>query len=389
MKQTPVRVYCLLSSLALALVMACTSPTQPRVSSSTPLLNNPADGSVVAFAAQPHTLVIGNAVSTTTEEPTYTFEVAADAEFSEIVFSRSGVQQGGDGQTSVTIDRLPHSTTYFWRAQIENGGELGPAPKLTSFSIGPEVVLEAPVLATPAQDGSGTDTPTLTVNNAQRTGPAGEVFYRFEISEQADFSSLVYEATVPEQAGSASTSHSVTKQLEEKNYFWRAQATSPSSAATSPFSTANLFKVSKGVDLATATIVIGPQNIADWPERSQITDAYVTSNGLCIYHSHLGLWPPAPFGDTTTEGNQWVFALINGQWIGGAADYYRPRQACKALDAQSIGRDAFYQTPNSPVYSWQPVSGEVFAVMVSTPARAWPTYKTWDERSNVVLIKWP
>ena len=45
--------------------------------------------------------------------------------------------------------------------------------------------------------------------------------------------------------------------------------------------------------------------------------------------------------------------------------------------------------PNSPIYSWIPQSGETFAVMSTTPARAWPQFRTYDERTNVQLVIWP
>jgi hypothetical protein len=35
-----------------------------------------------------------------------------------------------------------------------------------------------------------------------------------------------------------------------------------------------------------------------------------------------------------------------------------------------------------------PKPGEVFGLMVTTPARAWPDMRTLDERSNVVLVRW-
>jgi hypothetical protein len=56
------------------------------------------------------------------------------------------------------------------------------------------------------------------------------------------------------------------------------------------------------------------------------------------------------------------------------------------VTAQSIGADAFYG--REPLGSWVPRPGEVFGVMASTPARAWPSMRTVDERSNVVLIRW-
>ena len=112
------------------------------------------------------------------------------------------------------------------------------------------------------------------------------------------------------------------------------QASDPTNAVNSPFSAVAQFKVSKGIDLHTVNVILGPKNIADWENTAQITDARWVPDQLCIFHTRLGVWPGVPFfGDASTlvEGNQWVFAFINGQWWTGAADWYRPSQACKGV----------------------------------------------------------
>lgn len=370
-----------------------TAPDQPTVSSSTPRPASPLASETIPFASQPVKLVVSNAVSTAPDAPTYTFQVATDQGFTKLVTTKSAVVAGSGGQTSVTLDSLAGATTYYWRALIVANGEPGPISAGSAFTVGPQVVIQATDLLSPEQNGTTTEQPTLTVNNVQRSGPAGEIVYRFDVASDADFGSIVYSAQVKERTGSATTEHVVATKLAEKTYFWRVLASSPSTGVAGPYSATRSFKAANGLDLRTAIIVIGPANIVDWQETAKITDAYFdpVQESLCIYHTRLGLWPPALFAadGTTTEGNQWVFANINGKWYGGAADYYRPNQACKGLNAESIGRDAFYMNQSSPMYSWQPKSGELYAVMVSTPARAWPTYKTYDERSNIVYLRWP
>jgi hypothetical protein len=135
----------------------------------------------------------------------------------------------------------------------------------------------------------------------------------------------------------------------------------------------------------------GPGNIADRPVGSKITSIDQGSGQLCINHDQLGRWPSVPFfGDPATlvEGNQWVFMQKNGQWYGGAADSYQPGQACKAIDANSIGRDAFYGTNEEPLHSWVPQPGELYGLMSTTPARAWPNMETLDQRTNIVVQRW-
>jgi hypothetical protein len=357
----------------------------------TPQLSTPNDAAEFKFAEQPVTLVARNAVSTGSTALTYTFQVASDSGFATIVGTRDGVAEGS-GSTSVRLDRLPADRTYYWRARANSGTLNGPFTKGRTFKVGPEVILQAPVLGDPANNATVGEQPTLNVNRVSRTGPAEQIFYRFEVSDTNSFGSVVYSVTVPERTDLPYTPHQLTRALEEKTYFWRVQATDPVNAVTSPFSGVAQFKVTKGIDLNTANIVLGPKNIGAWENTARITEAYWVPDVLCIFHTRLGIWPGVPFfGDagTLVEGNQWVFAFINGQWHGGAADWYRPGQACKGVGATGIGRDAFYNPAQEPLHSWVPQSGEMFGVMSTTPSRFWPDMRTYDERTDVQVIRWP
>jgi hypothetical protein len=144
------------------------------------------------------------------------------------------------------------------------------------------------------------------------------------------------------------------------------------------------------IDLSQVTYVLGPSNVGAWPRTSTMTATRAVPHELCTYHTKLGQWPSTLFFDTDAlvEGNQWVFANIGGRWYGGAGEWQRPGQACKDVTAESIGADAFYNPNQEPLRSWVPRQGEVFGLMVTTPARAWPNMRTLDERSNVVLVRW-
>ena len=357
-----------------------------------PTAASPAAGATVRFADQPVTLIARNATTTGSTGLTYTFQVAADAGFASVVATKDNVAEGSS-QTSVTLDRLPGGRTYFWRARANSGGVQSLYSAARQLNIGPEVVLQKPTLGDPAPNSSQPEQPILNVYSVPRTGPAGAITYRFEVSESSGFGSLAYvAATVDERTNLPYTPHQVgIKLTADKTYYWRVQARDASNNVTSPYSDALSFKVARGLDLRNAVIEIGPGNIADWELTATVTEAYYVPGSLCIYHTRLGIWPPTLFASdgTTIEGNQWVFANIGDKWYGGAADWYRPGQACKGIDEFSIGRDAFYLKPQSPIYSWIPQSGETFGVMSTTPARAWPTFRTYDERTNVELIRWP
>ena len=402
-------VWCAFSLIVLGAACTKSSPARPSESAeveqassmtdaktgitlTTPTAVSPAAGAQIRFAEQPVTLTVRNAATTGSSPLTYTFQIATDAGFASVLTGRDNVAEGSNGQTSLTVDRLPGDRTYYWRARVSSGGTSGLFNTPRSLNIGPEVVLQKPVLGDPSNNSNVPEQPTLNVNRVTRSGPAGAITYRFEVSESSGFGSLAYVATVNERTDLPYTPHQTTSKLTaDKVYFWRVQARDASNNINSPFSDTAQFKVVRGMDLKSAVIEIGPGNIADWELTATITEAYYVPGSLCIFHTRLGIWPATLFNadGTTIEGNQWVFANINGQWYGGAADWYRPGQACKGIDEFSIGRDAFYLKPQSPIYSWIPQSGETFAVMSTTPARAWPTFRTYDERTNVELIRWP
>ncbi len=168
----------------------------------TPAPITPTANQQFKYSEQPLTLTVRNAVSTGSSPLTYSFEVASDAAFASKVFTREGVAEGGNGQTALRIDTLAGERGYFWRARVTSGSSVGLNSAPRGFSVGPQVILQAPVLVSPAQNGTASGNPTLIVNNVARTGPAGQVFYRFDVSTTAAFQSIVFTSTVAEQSGS-------------------------------------------------------------------------------------------------------------------------------------------------------------------------------------------
>src|SRR5204863_6761004 len=114
-----------------------------------------------------------------------------DAAFASLVFSQDGVAEGANGQTSVSVSKLAGAKTYFWRARASSGATAGLFSAGRSFSIGPEVVLQTPVLASPGSGGSVSGTPLLTVNNVQRSGPVTAITYRFDVADSSTFGHIV------------------------------------------------------------------------------------------------------------------------------------------------------------------------------------------------------
>ena len=195
--------YLILSVSALVAAVACgsSSTTSPSTSGSltasivAPHPSTPGNNAVVANAAQPVTLVATNAVISQSTAATYTFEVATDSGFANKVQSKSGVAQGANGATSAALDALAAGKDYWWHVSATGGGTTGafsPAYKLT---IGPAIVINAPVPIAPLTNATTMARPALRVTNATKIGTTAALTYKFEISTSATFATIVTSGT--------------------------------------------------------------------------------------------------------------------------------------------------------------------------------------------------
>jgi hypothetical protein len=351
----------------------------------------PAIGAVVKYTDQPLTLTVQNSTTTGSTALTYSFEVASDVAFATITAKKENVV-AGTGQTSAKLDAaLPDGKTYYWRARAFSGTVAVPYSTIVTFGVGAAVGLEAPQPQTPAiGEVLGGPRPTLVITNAARTGNVGTVYYVFEVADNTGFAPVLVNNTIQETAGTTTSWTSTVDLPSGKPLYWHVRSTSPSTNVQSAFTNTRNFSLTQGVDLATVVYVKGP-NISGWRQTSTMTSVVQEGDGwLCTYHTMLGVWPATQYFDTdaTVEGNQWILAYINGRWYAGAADWYRPGQACKGQDANSMGGDNFYNPSEEPLHSWVPRVGENVGYAVSTPARMWPQMATKDERSNVVVQAW-
>ncbi len=120
-------------------------------------------------------------------------------------------------------------------------------------------------------------------------------------------------------------------------------------------------------------------DVSGWDVTSRITDVNIKDPGVCIEHTKSGKWRVLD----GVEGNPWVFARIDGRWYAATYEWLRPGQTCKGVSADDIGP----HTKKEPLDSWKPRAGELVGFMVSTLAR--DSRRTSNERSNIVLKRWP
>ena len=163
------------------------------------------------------------------------------------------------------------------------------------FTIGPAITINAPVPIAPI-DGAATGArPALRATNAARTGPAGAISYRFEISNTAAFSSILVTGTNTE--GVNETGFIPTADLPTKaTLFWRVTAIDPANGISSPASAGSNFVTSLTIDLSKVVYLLGP-NLSTWKQTGRITlveqDGSAAAGGpMCISFTDPG-WPDA------------------------------------------------------------------------------------------------
>lgn len=398
-------------------IQKSSNPTSPIIAGpiagvgiTAPASSQPTTETRFAVDQQPVSLVVQNSTTNGVRTIYYAFEIAAEQTFATPLVSQDGIAAGSAGFTTFRLpSALAPERTYYWRSQARDGANTSDWSNVLAFTVFTPVVLQAPVLTSPINSSRVTSrTPDFDWNNAARTGPAGAVTYAIQLATDEGFTAVVASWTQPEGSSRTSTTSPFTLTYDAR-YYWRVRAQEAS--VTGPWSSAQTFLApatpvvtpppsgggggstdpSDQLDLRTVTIVLGPPAFSTWPVASIMSSAQQGNGELCTYHSKLGVWPHVDFfGEPATqvEGNQWVFANIGGRWYGGAADWYRPSQACKAVTAAEIGADAFYNPGLEPLHSWVPRVGELFGVAASTPARAWPNMATLDQRTNTVLLRW-
>jgi len=241
---------CFAATAAVCIVGAACSkssnPTQPSTTAAAsadgaaatasvtvPRAVSPAAGVTIRNTDQPVTLVVANAVVTQSAAATYTFEVSTDSAFSSKAYSKTGVAAGASGQTSLTIDKIPAGTNYYWHARAEGGGTVGPFSAARPFTIGPAIVIDSATLVSPIS-GAGTGArPTFTVTNAIHSGPAGPITYKFEIASSSAFSPVVVTGTVNE--GVSRTTYTPNTDLPpETTLYWRVTASDVANGVPGP-----------------------------------------------------------------------------------------------------------------------------------------------------------
>jgi hypothetical protein len=225
----------------------------------------------------------------------------------------------------------------------------------------------------------------------QKTGPAGQVLYRFQVADSSSFTNIVFDSTVPEQSG-GSTSVTVTANLNNGTYWWRAQASDASNGVTTPYSAATSFQVQL-FNLADATIENNDPSLASWPQTATITSIIFDYALLVDFDARTGAngvaqWPEAGFGAGGIQYSLGLCGNINNHWYCSAPiEFWTGRPIDAAGSPYAIAQNWFYDARWGPLKGYQPANGELVGIYVAQGNER--NYgNSYKERSDVVLVPW-
>ena len=166
----------------------------------------PAMAAQIAIDQQPIQLTVENATTTGVRPLSYILEMSADASFGSQVFSQTGILPGSNGRTSFRIPgNLSPERTYYWRAKALDGANSSPYSAVVNFRVYTPVIIQPPVLQDPPDNTTiQTQRPTFTVQNAQKTGPAGQMQYLFEVGTDVALANRIVSIVMNETSNSTS-----------------------------------------------------------------------------------------------------------------------------------------------------------------------------------------
>ncbi|MCC7416681.1 MAG: hypothetical protein IT176_06015 [Acidobacteria bacterium] len=386
----------------------------PGVSISAPRLLEPTAGVKIAVESQPLALVLENSSSNGPRPLSYLVEVATDANFSNKVFSRDGIEPG-DGRTTVRLpDRLVPERTYYWHARAYDGANTGEWASGVHFNIYTPIVIGEPDPREPAANATVSSLrPHLVVANAPRSGPVGPITYQFELSDEAAFGKKLGVWTAGEGNGQTETETPVELAYSTV-YYWHARAAD--STTVGPWSRTMAFVTGAkpaptpppapapgpapgpsgpipgdAINLASAIAWNSPSSVASWPVTTKLTRIGIGANGVSVDFDAKGSWPDVvpPGWDGGIAYTLWIGMNIGGQWhVAGAMEYWNGL-AEQGGDITRNNQIAVNWTYDCGPMARQPSPGEMVAFFVTAGDQRKKDVAAFHARSQVVLVPFP
>lgn len=195
----------------------------PGVSITAPKPLEPGEGATLVAQSDPYTLLIENPGTSGQRAIWLQLEIAADANFQQIVHQADRIEPGPNGRTAYRLpEPLGAGFTYYWRSRAADGANTGPYSAVSNFTVVVPVVIESPVAIEPSGDLT-TNKPTFKARNGAISGTTG-VVYRFEVSNNAQMSPAMAVVTVA-PGGDGNTTMSLGELPYNTVLYWRVYGT--------------------------------------------------------------------------------------------------------------------------------------------------------------------
>jgi hypothetical protein len=191
---------------------------------STPNLLEPGQDWEMKTRDQPIRLLFQNADTSGVRPLKYSFDIATDADFKNIVFARTGVEPNAAGETPFQLPDKLAAGTYWWRTRAEDGANVGPYSAAKSFNVLAEVVLAPPIPQAPDNGATIADlTPDFRVKAGDRSGVTADIEYIVQVSNNQSFSSIAAIFTQRETWPETRIDNGYSL-LYNRTYYWRVRA---------------------------------------------------------------------------------------------------------------------------------------------------------------------
>ena len=191
---------------------------------STPNLLEPGQDWEMKSRDQPLKLLFQNADTNGARPLKYSFDIATDAEFKNIIFARTGVEPNAAGVTQFQLPDKLAAGTYWWRTRAGDGANMGPYSATKSFVVVADVVLGVPAPLSPISNITVSDlTPEFKVRAGDRSAVKATLEYMLQVSNNSAFTSIaatfIQAETLPETRIDQGYSF-----LHSRTYYWRVRA---------------------------------------------------------------------------------------------------------------------------------------------------------------------
>ena len=383
----------------------------PGIEISAPKMLEPTPGTRISIEKQPVTLLVENAGSNGPRPLSYSFDIATDTAFANVVFSRDGITQGEGGRTSLRMtDTLATGRTYYWRARAQDGANTGPYATPAAFTIFTPIVIDVPVLTAPAPNSTVLNLkPTFTIGNAPRSGPVGAITYLIELAESDSFANKVATWTVPEQANQTTTISPADLNYG-KVYYWHVRPYDPTTLG--PWSNTQAFQMleapapvyvpgppsaptgpapNDAINLNTVIVHNSPNPTA-WAVTTTLQRLDLMPSGAHPVFDKQGSWPEVvpPGWSGGLQYTLWIVLKINGQWhASGCIEFWRGLYENGGPVSQYAMNWYYDPIRWAPMSGHQPSPGEQVGFFVTAGDARNNGPNSVNERSNVVMVSFP